>query len=231
MKNTLKWTVLFTLGLVIMLVGISGCNLPSQVPQPSVFTPTLVEEVADAVKQTLTAAADELEVPTIEIIIPTNTAEPVVTNTPPSTPTPQPTDGPSPTPEPTITETPTITPTGFPKTMTGEASPEWLLLYFDAINREDYETAWDNLTLEYRKNKHYNWLPDFVEGYQKMDLCEVEVNDISIVTLTSTYVKMFAEFIYKTGEDCTPYPYYFEAHFNYDQYQDRWFLDGLTEVD
>lgn len=231
MKTTHKRILLLTLSLTLLLIALSACNLPNQVPKPSVFTPTLADAVAEAVAQTLTAAVEEVAIPTIEIIIPTNTAEPVITNTPPSTPTPQPTDGPTPTPEPTITETPTITPTTYPKTMTGEVSTQWLLLYFDAINRKDYETAWDNLTLEYRKNMHYNWLLNFVEGYEKMDLCEVEVNDISVVTLTSTYVKMFAEFIYKTGDDCDPYPYYFEAHFNYDQYQDRWFLDGLTKAD
>lgn len=231
MKKNLKWILLSILGLTFALVALSGCNLPSQVPQPSVFTPTLVDQVEGAVAQTLTAIATEETIPTIEIIIPTNTAVPVITNTPPASPTPQPTDGPTETPEPTATIEPTITPTGFPKTMTGDPSPEWLLLYFDAINREDYETAWDNLTLEYRKNMHYNWLPNFIEGYEDMNLCEVEVNDISIVVNTSTYVKMFAQYIYKTGEDCTPHEYFFEAHFNYDQYQNRWFLDGLTEPD
>lgn len=234
MKKNLKWFLVSILGFTVVLFALSGCNLPSQVPQPSVFTPTMADAVENAVQQTLEAISTEETIPTIEIIIPTNTAVPVITNTPPATPTPEPTEGPTATPEPTEvppTVTPTITPTGFPKTMTGEADPQWLLLYFDAINREDYETAWDNLTLEYRKNKHYNWLPNFVEGYEKMDLCEVEINDISIVTNTDSYVKMFAQYIYKTGENCTPYIYYFDAHFNYDPYQNRWFLNGLTNVD
>lgn len=231
-KKNIKWFLLSILGLTLVLVALSGCNLPNQVPQPSVFTPTMVDAVEEAVQQTLGALDETQEsIPTIEIIIPTNTAITVITNTPPSTPTPEPTEGPTETPEPTATVTPTITPTGFPKTMTGDPSPEWLLLYFDAINREDYETAWDNLTLAYRKNMHYNWFPNFVEGYEDMNLCEVEVNDISIVTNTPTYVKMFAQYIYKIGENCTPYEYFFEAHFNYDAYQNRWFLDGLTEVD
>ncbi|MEE4195800.1 MAG: hypothetical protein V2J07_11430 [Anaerolineae bacterium] len=231
MKKNIKWLLLSILGLTLALAALTGCNLPSQVPKPSVFTPTLVDQVEVAVAGTLTAVATEETIPTIEIIIPTNTAIPVITNTPPATPTPEPTEGPTETPAPTATETPTVTPTGFPKTMTGEPSPQWLLLYFDAINREDYATAWDNLTLEFRKNKHYNWYPNFVEGYEDMNLCEVEINDISIVTNTPTYVKMFAQYIYKIGNNCTPYEFFYEAHFNYDATQNRWFLDGLTKPD
>lgn len=232
MKNKVKWILVFAIGLTVLLLALGGCNFLNHIPSPSVFTPTLADEVGNAVAMTLTAISPT-EVPTIEIeiILPTNTAISVITNTPPSTPTPQPTDGPTETPEPTATEEPTVTPTGYPQTMTGDPRPEFILIYFDQINRKDYEAAWNNLTLEFRKNKHYNWLPNFEEGYEDMDLCEVEVNDISVITSTSTYAKMFAEFIYKTGADCTPYPYYFEAHFNYDVYQGRWLLDGLTETD
>jgi hypothetical protein len=231
MKKNMKWFLIFAIGLALVLLALGGCNFMNHIPSPAVFTPTLVDEVNKAVEQTLTAMATELVIPTIEIIMPTNTAISVITNTPPATPTPQPTEGPTETPEPTVTQTATITPTGYPKTMTGDPRPEFIHIYFDAINREDYETAWNNLTLEYRKNKHYNWLPHFVEGYEDMNLCEVEINDISIVTQTSTYAKMFAQYIYKIGEDCNPYTYYFEAHFNYDAYQGRWLLNGLTETD
>ena len=221
MKNKIKWLPLSVIGTMVLLLVLGSCNFIQHIPSPSVYTPTLADEVGMAVAQTLTALPTEI--PTIEIILPT------ATNTSlPATPTPEPTEGPTETPEPTATFTPTVTPTTLPSIMTGEPGEAFLLIYFGQINRKDYEGAWNNLTAAYRRNKHYNSLTNFINGYEDMDLCEVAVSDVSIITRTTSYVKMFAHFVYKTGPDCTPYPYDFEAHFNYDAYLGRWLLDGLT---
>jgi hypothetical protein len=205
--------------LCLCALALGACNLPNRDKAP-VSTPTVVDLVEVIVAQTLTAMPTEAEV---EIITPAATATEI----------PLPTETPLPTAEATATQQPTATATNTPvpaaDIITGEPGSHFLHVYFDAINRGDYASAWNNLTYAYRLNMHDNLFSDFEEGYEDMDLCGIELSDIRVLTDTGSYAKIAAHYVYKVGADCTGYPYDFDAHFNYDAAQQRWLLDGLTK--
>ena len=198
----------------LALVLLSSCNLMSKVSTPPP-TPTLAN-IDVVVAQTLTALPTEEN---IIIIVPTETPAPLPTETP----------------QPTATQQPTITVTASPAPptdiITGEPGSHFLHIYFDEVIRGDYTAAWNNLTPAYRQNMHDNLLSDFTEGYEDMNLCDIEISDIEVVTDTSSYAKISAHYVYKIGNDCAGYPYDFDAHFNYNATLGRWLLDGLTEQD
>ena len=209
----------------LMVILLASCTLPSKAPEQEQSEAPELADVAAAVAQTIAA-------------MPTNTEAVVVVLTPLFTATPQPTLEPTITPipptatmEPTATFTVTPTPTPHTGPIRGEPGPEFLTIYFDAVVRGDYVSAWNNLTPGFKINAHNASYFDYVEGYEKMDLCDIEISNIQVVLNTGSYAKISAHYIYHVGDDCEGYPYDFMAHFNYDSDLKLWLLDGLTTIE
>jgi len=203
------------IGLLLFLLA--ACTLPggSKV-EPTTSVEQLDSAIDTAVQQTLAA-------------LPTRTAPVIVVLTTIPTNTLAPTAEPTATPAPTATLLPSPTATIGNELITGKPGTHFLHIYFDAVVRGDYASAWNNLTPAFKTKQHDDSLADFTQGYQDMKLCDIEISDITIVTETSYYAKIAAHFVYKTGANCVESGYDFYAHYYWESSQNRWLLDGLTK--
>jgi hypothetical protein len=222
----LKKTII--LGCAICLLCLLGaCNLPDR--QSPGEEQEFEEALQESVLQTLDAIFAETQdaIPAIEIL--TNTPLPLDTSTPepPATVTVAVEEA-TETPLPTDTTEPTFTPTPVEELMTGPISTAFLTIYFDAVVRRDYGSAWNNLTPAFQERRHGNSLQDYIDGYEAMKVCDISVSNPVITYNTGTYARISAHFIYETGAACTVTHHDFIAHFVYSGSQQRWLLDGLT---
>jgi len=225
MKNRWIKQLLFCALFILLL---ASCNLGSK--SASLDVDPTAEQIAinAAVASTLASLPTEISEP-VEVLTPVMTETPEITNTPVITATPLPTEAPTETVEPTLE--PTITATPYKGPLVGEPNAEFLDIYFDAVVRGDYVSAWNNLTTRFKINKHDASYPNFVEGYEQMNLCDIIITDVVVLSKNSSYAQIGAHYEYvinQSGEGCVGYPYDFVAHFNYDYDLKIWLLDGLT---
>ena len=226
MKKLFYTLVLYSLFVFLL----ASCNLGSK-GAPLDVDPTS-EQIAinAAVASTLSALPTEISEP-VEVLTPMMTEVPEITNTPVITSTPLPTEAPTATVEPTLE--PTITATPYKGPLVGEPNAEFLDIYFDAVVRGDYVSAWNNLSTRFKINKHDARYPNYVEGYEKMNLCDIIITDVQVLSKNNSYAQIGAHYEYVVNQDsegCVGYPYDFVAHFNYDYDLNIWLLDGLTTL-
>ena len=222
MKKKLVNQLLYCVLFVLLL---TSCNLGSKAQPLDESTDPDQIAVDAAVASTLVAMTNATS-EAVEVLTPVMTNTPEITNTPVITSTPLPTQEPTATLEPTIEPTVTATPDTGP--LRGQPSADFLTTYFDAILRGDYVSAWNNLTREFKINKHDASYANYVEGYEKMNLCDIEISNAQVLFNNGSYAQIGAHYVYVIGDDCVGYPYDFVAHFNYDPDLNLWLLDGLT---
>jgi len=123
----------------------------------------------------------------------------------------------------TNTVQPTITtqPTPLPK----PDAIEFVLSYWQNVSDRSFETAWSQLSPGFRQALHNNNYEDYVQGYQKMNLCRIEVSNANLIQQDDFMAVVSAHFIYYKGAQCSASQHNFEMRLIYDQDSNSWLFD------
>jgi hypothetical protein len=135
-----------------------------------------------------------------------------------------------PTLEPTILPTFTSQPTA---TLSPSPPPKpdavaFVLSYWDNVSNQRYESAWAQLSPQFRQKLHNNSYEDYVQGYRGMSLCGIVVSNPYLVGQDDFQAVVTAHFTYYTGARCISSEYNFEMLLTYDPGSNSWLFDKNT---
>jgi hypothetical protein len=107
------------------------------------------------------------------------------------------------------------------------AFPDIINAYFSSVVNGDYSTAWNMLSPAFKKTSHNDDYNNYVQGYTQMQLCDIVISNFQVEESSSSFGKISAHFVYKTGQNCVMSEYDFYLYFVYDQNQKSWLLDKI----
>jgi hypothetical protein len=139
--------------------------------------------------------------------LPGNTAEPTATS------------------QPTATIPPTVTNTPQPPFVRKPDAVEFVLSYWQNVSDHKFETAWKQLSPGFQRAFHNNSYEDYLQGYQKMNICRIQVSNANLVQQDDFSTEVTAHFTYYTGTRCSSSEHDFEMWLVYDQETNSWLFD------
>lgn len=121
----------------------------------------------------------------------------------------------------TILPTETSTPTRLPR----PDAVEFVTSYWQNISDHHFESAWAQLSPQFRQNFHNNSYEDYLQGYQKMNVCRIDVSNANLIRQNDFSAVVTAHFIYYTGAQCSSSQYDFEMWLIYHPGSNSWQFD------
>jgi hypothetical protein len=125
--------------------------------------------------------------------------------------------------QPGITAKPTATipPTPLPR----PDAVRFVLSYWQNVSEHRFETAWKQLSAGFRQSFHNNNYEDYLQGYQKMNLCRIQVSNANLVQQDDSSAEVTAHFTCYNGKQCSSSEHDFEMWRVYDQETNSWLFD------
>ncbi len=125
-------------------------------------------------------------------------------------------------PQPIQTSTRPATETSVPQ----QPSPtDFVVSYWQNISEGRSESAWVQLSPEFRRDSHNNNYDDYARGYQQMNLCRVVVSNVNLMQQDSYFAVIAAHVTYYSGTQCSSSGYNFEMRLIYDSASNSWLFD------
>lgn len=140
-----------------------------------------------------------------------------------NTPSPIPAGDDQITPQPTPSSPPTVV-TDTPAPLRPDPS-NFVISYWQNVSDGRYESAWAQLSPEFRQVNHNNDYNDYVLGYQQMSLCRIVVSNVNLVKQDLYSAVVMAHVTYHVGTQCNSSEYNFEMLLVYDSARDLWLFD------
>ena len=98
----------------------------------------------------------------------------------------------------------------FPRAQVVDLSPEDVVTnYWAYVGSENYHLSWSLLSSGFRNRNHHNEIENYIEGYKALHLCNVEANQVSLVSLENDRAFVNATVIYYKGASCQKYSFKF----------------------
>ena len=109
--------------------------------------------------------------------------------------------------------------------LTSASPTEDLLFYWTAVSNGQYTVAWDRLSPGFKAITHGNDYGDYEQGYQKMNVCSVQVKDVRLVEQTGNRATVSGHYTYRTGSACTVSTHTLVFELVYDASRDAWLIN------
>jgi hypothetical protein len=208
----------FVFGAVLMLIGLVGGKFNIFVSyMPGVSNPIL-RIVAFVLGMVFLALAINPDM--VSIVLAQSGKTPLTAEQGIVTPITQPTP---PAPQPTQTDPPPV-PTDTP--MPPRLNPiDFVVSYWKNVSDGNLVRAWTQLSPRFRQVAHNNDYNNYVSGYQKMQLCRIDVSDPNLIQQDNYSSLVDAHFTYYTGSQCNSSEYDFEMWLIYDDATHSWLFD------
>ena len=100
--------------------------------------------------------------------------------------------------------------------------------YWRNVAKGRLDVAWEGLSPEFRARKHDDRFDDYRAGYDAMQICGVDISDMTVVSLSEESADIMAHLVYYAGSTCATSEYDFEFHLVRDSESGRWLIDGLV---
>ncbi len=97
--------------------------------------------------------------------------------------------------------------------------------YWQNVSNQNFEAAWAQLSPEFRKAIHNDNYQEYLQGYQQMDICRIDVSNVKVVQQNDFTAIVQAHLTYYTGAQCYRSEFNFEMWLVYDRSSNSWLFE------